>query len=103
VWELIRKGIEAKIAEASPVVRGLFWTCLRAKDTMLTYGIPGTSLLDKLIFNKVKDVAGGKIFYSMYGGSSLSEETQRFITAAICPVASGYGMTETTAYSIFRR
>jgi long-chain acyl-CoA synthetase len=65
---------------------------------MLSYGIPGSSFFDYLIFNKVKQVTGGKVFWTMYGGSGLSEETQRFIAAAICPVASGYGMTETTAY-----
>jgi len=67
------------------------------KDKMLSYGIPGTWFLDTLILNKVKEVTGGQLFYSMYGGSGLSEETQRFICAAICPVASGYGLTETSA------
>lgn len=98
VWELIRKGIEGKIAEASPVVRALFWTSMSLKDKMLTYGLPGSSILDALILKKVKEVTGGHIFWSMYGGSGLSEETQRFICAAICPVASGYGLTETCAY-----
>jgi long-chain acyl-CoA synthetase len=98
VWELIRKGIEGKIAEASPIVQGLFWTSLRAKNCMTSYGIPGSSIFDLLILNKVREVTGGQIFWTMYGGSGLSEETQRFIAAAICPIASGYGMTETTAY-----
>jgi len=71
------------------------------KDTMMTYGIPGSSLLDTIIFNKVKEVTGGHIFWSMYGGSGLSEETQRFICSAICPVASGYGLTETCAFVPF--
>lgn len=98
MWELIRKGIEAKIAEASPIVRGLFWTSLRLKSAMMDYGIPGTSVFDMLVFNKVKEVVGGELFYSMYGGSGLSDETQRFICAAVCPIASGYGLTETCAY-----
>jgi long-chain acyl-CoA synthetase len=97
VWELIRKGVEAKIAEASPIVRSLFWTSLYLKDTMMTYGIPGTSIFDAIIFNKVKEVTGGSLFWSMYGGSGLSEETQRFICTSICRVASGYGLTETGA------
>ena len=64
----------------------------------MTYGIPGTSIVDAIILNKVKDVTGGQIFWSMYGGSGLSEETQRFICRTICPVASGYGLTESSAY-----
>jgi len=94
---LIRKGIESKVAEASPVARTLFWTGLKLKDWMMTYGIPGTSILDAVVFKKVKEVTGGTLFWSMYGGSSLSHETQRFICTAICPVASGYGLTETSA------
>jgi long-chain acyl-CoA synthetase len=76
----------------------LFWSGLKLKDLMMSYGIPGTSILDAVVFKKVKEVTGGNIFWSMYGGSSLSQETQRFICAAICPVASGYGLTETSAY-----
>jgi len=98
VWELIRKGIEGKIAEASSVVKALFWFALGAKERMMKYGIPGTSILDAIVLNKVKEATGGHIVWSMYGGSALSEETQRFICAAICPIASGYGLTETSAY-----
>jgi long-chain acyl-CoA synthetase len=97
VWELIRKSIEGRIAEAGPIVRTLFWAALGAKDRMMRYGIPGTFILDAIVLNKVKDATGGHILWSMYGGSALSEETQRFICAAICPIASGYGLTETSA------
>jgi long-chain acyl-CoA synthetase len=79
------------------VVRTLFWGSMRAKNFLMKWNLPGQSLFDLLIFNKVRQVVGGEVFYSMYGGSSLSEETQRFISTAICPVASGYGLTETTA------
>jgi long-chain acyl-CoA synthetase len=68
------------------------------KDTMVSYGIPGSSIFDAIIFNKIKEVTGGQIFWSMYGGSSLSIETQRFICTTICHVGSGYGLTETSAY-----
>ena len=98
MWETIRKGIEVKLTEASPLVRALFWTSIRLKDKMLTYGIPGTSIFDTIIFKKVREITGGYLFWSMYGGAGLSEETQRFICATICPIASGYGLTETSAY-----
>jgi long-chain acyl-CoA synthetase len=102
VWESIRKSIEGKIAESSLVVRATFWGSVWIKDKMISYGIPGTSLFDALVFNKVKEVTGGHIFWSIYGGSGLSEGTQRFVCASICPMASGYGLTETCAYILPR-
>lgn len=98
LWELIRKGIEARIAESSPIARALFWSSVWIKDKMLSYGIPGTSIFDALVFNKIKQVTGGDVFWSIYGGSGLSEDTQRFICAVISPMAAGYGLTESCAY-----
>lgn len=98
LWELIRKGIEARIAESSPVVQALFWGSMWIKDKMLSYGIPGTSFFDALAFKTAKEVTGRHAFWSIYGGSSLSVETQKFVCTAICPTAAGYGMTETCAY-----
>jgi len=95
---MIRKGIEGRIAESSLVVRALFWGSVWIKDKLISYGIPGTSLIDALMVQNVKEVTGGQIFWSVYGGSGLSETTQRFVCASICPMASGYGLTETCAY-----
>ena len=97
LWELIRKGIEARVAESSPIFRALFWSSVWVKDKMLSYGIPGTSIFDALAFNKIKQVTGGDVFWSIYGGAGLSEDTQRFVCAVICPMAAGYGLTETCA------
>src|SRR5436190_10354894 len=93
VWELIRKGIEAQIAESSFIKRALFWGSLWIKDKMLSYGVPGTSIFDALVFYKEKKIVGGHVFWSIYGGSALSEDTQRFVSAVICPMAAGYGLT----------
>jgi len=100
VWELIRKGIEAKYVTSSPLTRNLFWASTWIKDKMLLYGIPGTSIIDALIFDDVREITGGYVFWSICGGSPLSEKTQRFVRAAICPVASAYGLTESCAYKL---
>lgn len=100
VWELIRKGVESKIVESSPVKRALFWGCTWIKDKMLSYGIPGTSVFDVLAFNSVKEVIGGHVLWSISGGSSISQSTQRFVCSTICPMAPGYGLTETSAYAL---
>lgn len=98
LWELIRKAIEARYAKASSLTRALFWSSLWIKDKMLFYGIPGTWCLDTLIFNDIKTITGGDLFWSVCGGSSLSEETQRFVRAVICPMGMAYGLTESGAY-----
>jgi len=63
----------------------------------MTYGIPGTGILDAAVFKKVKDATGGRLRICMNGGGPIAKETQRFISMSITPMISGYGLTETTA------
>ena len=43
-------------------------------------------------------VLGGRLRNMMSGGAVLSEETQRFVQAALCvTLFQGYGLTETCA------
>ena len=97
-WELIRKSIEGQIAQTSPISQALFWGSMWMKDKMMSYGIPGTSIFDTLIFNKYKEIIGGNVFWSIYGGVGLAEDTERFVCTALCPMAGAYGLTETCAY-----
>lgn len=97
VWETVKKGIVAKVNASGPLVRNLFWSAMTAKSTMLGWGIPGHSLLDMLVFNKIKDATGGRLRICMNGGGPIAKDTQRFISMAITPMISGYGLTETAA------
>lgn len=97
VWETVKKGIVAKANSGNVVVRNLFWGALAAKDFLLSSGLPGSGILDAIVFNKVKDATGGKLRICMNGGGPISKETQRFISLAITPMISGYGLTETSA------
>lgn len=97
LWELIRKGIERQLAQASWTSRSIFKASVWAKNVISTYGLPGAWLLDKFVFAKVKSMVGGEIFWSLCGGSALSEDTQRLISGVICPPGGAYGMTETCA------
>jgi long-chain acyl-CoA synthetase len=57
-----------------------------------------TGIIDNMVFNGVKGKAGlsnCKILIS--GGAPLAAATQDYIEACFCPVAQGYGATETTA------
>ncbi|KAF2734572.1 acetyl-CoA synthetase-like protein [Polyplosphaeria fusca] len=97
VWETVKKGIVAKVEAGGMVTKNLFWAAMAAKSFLLGTGLPGTGILDAVVFNKVKDATGGKLRICMNGGGPISKETQRFISIAITPMISGYGLTETTA------
>lgn len=97
VWESVKKGIVAKVNAGSPIVKNLFWGALWAKTNLLHYGLPGAGLLDSVVFKKVKEATGGRLRICMNGGGPIAKDTQRFISMAITPMISGYGLTETTA------
>lgn len=97
VWETVKKGIIAKVNAGSPIVRSLFWSALWAKNALLSNGLPGSGVLDAIVFKKIKEATGGRMKLCMNGGGPVAKETQRFISMAICPMIIGYGLTETSA------
>ena len=97
VWETVKKGIMTKVQSGSAVTQKLFWGALAAKGFLLGSGLPGSGILDTVVFNKVKDATGGRLRICMNGGGPIAKETQRFISLAITPMISGYGLTETSA------
>ncbi|KAK1981098.1 AMP-binding enzyme [Colletotrichum cereale] len=97
VWETVKKGIIAKVNAGSPLVKTLFWNALSAKMHMMNAGIPGSGVLDSVVFKKLKEATGGRLKLCMNGGGPIAKETQQFISMAIAPMIIGYGLTETTA------
>ncbi|MCJ1478575.1 long-chain fatty acid-CoA ligase [Lambiella insularis] len=96
VWETVRKGIIAKVDAGSPVVKNMFWSALAAKGFLCANGLPGSGVLDTVVFKKVKEATGGRLKICMNGGGPIAKDTQRFISLAIAPMVGGYGLTETT-------
>lgn len=97
VWESVKKGVIAKVNQSGMVVKNLFWSALAAKSFLMSTGLPGTAILDSVVFKKIKDATGGQLRVCMNGGGPIARDTQRFISLAITPMISGYGLTETTA------
>ncbi|KAF6224887.1 hypothetical protein HO133_010081 [Letharia lupina] len=97
VWESVKKGVIAKVNQSGMVVKNLFWSALAAKSFLMSTGLPGTAILDSVVFKKIKDATGGQLRVCMNGGGPIAKDTQRFISLAITPMISGYGLTETTA------
>ncbi|KAI4213549.1 MAG: hypothetical protein LQ351_003773 [Letrouitia transgressa] len=97
VWESVKKGIIAKVNQGSSIVKTLFWGSLSAKGFLMNTGLPGSAVLDAVVFKKLKDATGGRARIFMNGGGPIAKDTQRFISMAIAPMISGYGLTETSA------
>ena len=95
VWESIKKGIITKVNSGSIVVRNMFWGAMALKQTLLGMGIPGAGVLDAVVFKKLKDATGGRLRIAFNGGGPIAPDTIKFISYAITPMISGYGLTET--------
>jgi long-chain acyl-CoA synthetase len=63
--------------------------------------LPGSAILDAVVFKKVKEATGGRLRFCMNGAAPIARDTQEFISMVISPLICGYGMTETTAYIPF--
>jgi long-chain acyl-CoA synthetase len=101
VWESVKKGVLANLNKASFLVKGMFWGAMSAKSFLMSTGFPGSNLgasvLDAVVFKKLKEATGGRLRVVMNGGGPVSKDTQRFLSMAIAPMISGYGLTETSA------
>lgn len=97
VFETVKKGILAQLNKSSFIVRNLFWGSMAAKQFLLQNGLPGSGVLDSVVFKKLRDATGGRLRIFMNGGGPIAKDTLKFISYAIAPMISGYGLTETTA------
>nr|POE78086.1 long-chain-fatty-acid--coa ligase 2 [Quercus suber] len=96
LWETIKKAIFKKLAMAGPIKARVFWAAYSTKSFLLASGLPFAGFLDIVAFNSIKDVFGGRLRYCINGGGHIAEDTQRFMSIAVAPMTSGYGLTETT-------
>lgn len=97
IWDIIKKGIEAKVAKSSPVAQFLVATAFQWRAFALSHGFDAP-LFKALVFNKFAKVVGGKLQLGISGGGPLNAEVQVFTRAAFgIPLIQGYGLTETNA------
>jgi len=56
-----------------------------------------TPMVDRIVFNKIKSLLGGKMRFAITGGAPLSPETHEFIRVCLgLTLVQGYSLTETT-------
>lgn len=97
VWESIRKGIIGRV-QGTGLKEKVFWGAFAAKGFLTRWHLPGTGLLNAIVFNKIKEATGGRVRLSLSGGAPLAVETQHFMTTCVATLLQGYGLTETCAY-----
>ncbi|KAJ9151314.1 Acetyl-CoA synthetase-like protein [Pleurostoma richardsiae] len=97
VWETLRKGVIAGVEAAGPAASALFWTVLRLKGFMVRHAIPGSGLLDGLVFGKVRHMCGDRLRFIVNGASGIAPATNTFLSMVLAPMLCGYGLTETGA------
>lgn len=90
-----------KIADAGPIVEAVFNLAVAGKQNLPR---PFSSVIDKVLFARVKQATGGRLRLAVCGGRSskgscenslsmsggaLSKETQLFLTTVLAPLIQG--------------
>jgi len=97
IWDVIKKGVQAKIALSPPIAQFLVETAFQARAFAISHGYD-TPLFKALVFKKFSKVVGGKLRLAISGGGPLNSDVQIFVRTCFgCPLFQGYGLTETCA------
>ncbi len=104
-----RKSFEAAIAKKGPVVEKLYEFGLKNAIAYnreyynagkpcwkLWWRKPLKSILDKVVFSKIREGFGGRLEFFVGGGALLDIELQRYFCAIGMPIFQGYGLSEAT-------
>lgn len=106
-YQKIYNGIHDLVKNGSSTKQKIFNWALETGIEVANYTREGRSvpfglsfkmgIANKLVFNKIKNKLGGKLWFSPCGGASLSENISKFFDAMGLHITVGYGLTETTA------
>lgn len=106
-FQKVYAGVLEKAEEGSSLKKKIFnWALktgwetaeLRRNEKPIPFGLKlKESVADMLVFSKIKNKMGGRLWFLPCGGASLSPEVTRFFESVGIHVTVGYGLTETTA------
>lgn len=86
IWELIRKGILAQVNSSGTFRKSMFNGAMSVKRANVPVA---KSVVESLVFSKIKQATGGRLRLAMSGGAALSRETQEFLSVALVTVLQG--------------
>ncbi|WAH35853.1 AMP-dependent synthetase/ligase [Alicyclobacillus dauci] len=98
--EKVQERVEAQMRQAGGMKQRLFEkaisTGVRSRVEGQSVSAMGLALYDKLVFDKIKRVMGGRLRMIVSGGAPLAPHVGRFFMALGMPIVEGYGMTESS-------
>ncbi|XP_066514320.1 long-chain-fatty-acid--CoA ligase 4b [Hoplias malabaricus] len=94
IMDRIYKSVMGTVSEMSVVQRTVFRVAYRYKLQQVEHGAD-TPICNMMVFKRVCGLLGGSVRLMLSGGAPLSPDTHRFINVCFCPIAIGYGLTET--------
>ncbi|MFN1215508.1 AMP-dependent synthetase/ligase [Chryseobacterium kwangjuense] len=106
-FQKVYAGVLEKAGEGSSLKKKIFdWALetgwqtaeLRRNEKSIPFGLKlKESVADMLVFSKIKEKMGGRLWFLPCGGASLSAEVTKFFDSIGIHITVGYGLTETTA------
>ncbi|WP_080780031.1 AMP-dependent synthetase/ligase [Chryseobacterium phocaeense] len=106
-FQKVYAGVLEKAGEGSSLKKKIFnWALatgwqtaeLRRNEKSIPFGLKlKESVADMLVFSKIKEKMGGRLWFLPCGGASLSPEVTKFFDSVGIHITVGYGLTETTA------
>merc|ERR1719342_1734200 len=97
ILDRIYKNLTAAVNKKGAGFKKVFEFCFNHKQRWNEWGYE-TPILDRLIFNKLAMILGGRVAFMIVGSAPLSPSTQEFMRTCMPPIklVQGYTMTETT-------
>jgi len=97
ILDRIYKNLTGAVNKKGAGFKKVFEFCFNHKQRWNEWGYD-TPILDRLIFNKLAMILGGRVDFMIVGSAPLSPSTQEFMRTCMPPIklVQGYTMTETT-------
>jgi long-chain acyl-CoA synthetase len=97
IYDKVMAGAEA----AGGIKKKLFDMALNTKlERVRTDGVVTHPIWDRIVFSKPKAILGGKVRVMLTGAAPISAQVHDALKVIFCcPIAEGYGMTESTGAS----
>ena len=94
ILDRIYKNIQDSVKKRGPAFQKVFEYCYSYKLHWMRKG-RDTPLCDRIVFNKIRALLGGKMRFILVGGAPLSAETHDFIRTCLGVIlVQGYSLTE---------
>ena len=105
IFQRIYDGAQGKLKEMSPIIRRLFNKALELKiKDYQEKGILTNVFWDNIIFNKIKNLLGGRMRFMLIGSAPMDSYILNFLRCTLsCEIVEGYGQTEDAAGILLTR